>query len=691
MPTIDNAGVFIQRFDESLVAAQVQPDALFVAASIQAERGFINQPKLITNIPDFRSTYFVNGKDHRKFGKTSHEVEIYLNSANPLWACRAGDPTWEMGGVTVEIPATVPAFAASGVLYVTGDVVVNAGNYFQALQNTAPVASTGDITIAAGNVTDGETITITDSFGAIVYEFDDDASITGDVAVAIGSTAQESMDNLTVAIVNQFTAGSSYIAVLSSTGSIELTNLYDGVSGNVAITEVGVNITVTGMINGADLGAPVNGTVWLQLADEAAAKLLAPQDTTAEGKTQAEVDDFVTDDLAYFFAKGEGDWGNRIGIEIVKSSLTYEGVAENSVSEIRVYFDGSIAPVETHTVTRNPKSVDGSGQSLYFPTVLSRNSKYITASDNKVVANEDLQMHFQKISLLGGTVLTDPLSTNYLTALNKILQFPEVYDIWMALNPGCVIDYPDFSVAVIANENCLGLSPVKEADNAKTSTELLQLRASSYNGSNFLVSGPIPRWVRVTEEESGEKVFIGSTGHKAWDIATQFNNGQLFKAPAGKQRGAIAGVDQLSRVDTGADRVILSSAQLNSIKQDTTGIYFWETLTSQTFASAFSNEHVTLAWIAMIRAINTTLDPFTFEFNDQDTVDQIMVLLDDIGAQLVSQNGLQAFEVHDSNNTIGSETMTIDFVVQFKGIAKKIVVRVTAIPSTSDFSISIAA
>lgn len=688
MAKVDNAGVFVQRFDQSLIAAQVQPDALFAASAVEAERGFINQPILFSDVPSFRGTYFVSGKDHRRFGTSSHEIEIYLGSQNPIYVSRGGDATWLISSLRID-QGTIAAFVGSGQVYEINDVVTDGGDFFKAIVQVSPTPATGNVNLIS-NAIDGDTVTLSDGVNSpITFEFDDDVSVgAGNVLVTIAATASDTMTNFIAAVQGEITSLNLLMTVSGGIGdSADLTNPLQGALGNVAITEStgGTVIGITGMTGGVDIPVPIDGATWQEITEDEAELLVPVVPVQETGVLQGNVDLFTDpDQIARFFAKGEGDWGNRIELEGVASTASFENVSTAALTDIRVYFDGDLA--ETFTVSRRPTDFDAGGRTLYFPDVFSRDSQFTSASDNFVAINDQQQMIFARTFMNGGSTLTKPTSAQMNTALTTILGFPETFDVFVAINGESLIDYPDFSATVITNDNCYGITGVIEADNSDDPTTLVAKRSTTYNGSDFRVSGAITPWVRVTESESGEKIFISPAGHKASNIARQFNNGQLFFAPAGNRRGSLIGVDALTIIFSGADRVVLVASQFNPIKQDKTGIFFWDTLTSQTFLSSFSNEHVTISFLALKRAIEDSLASFVFEFNDQDTVDSILVILNDIGAQLILDKGLNDFEVHDSNNVLGSSEMTIDFVAQFKGVAKKITVRVTAIPATGDIS-----
>lgn len=113
-------------------------------------------------------------------------------------------------------------------------------------------AATGTVTFTGGaQPTDGETVTISDGGIPVVLEFDDDASVSLGLAVAIGATSLETMANLITAINNNL----QITAVLDPSSvdpKASLTQKQQGSQFNIPISETGVAIAVTGMSGGDD-------------------------------------------------------------------------------------------------------------------------------------------------------------------------------------------------------------------------------------------------------------------------------------------------------------------------------------------------------------------------------------------------------------------------------------------------------
>jgi len=119
---------------------------------------------------------------------------------------------------------------------------------FERLRN---IPATGTIELAA-QPADGDTITIGDGIETETFEFDSDYHVgTGNIDVTIGATAAETLENLRVLIESHLTI-TAITATGTSNPTLNLTNDTPGTGGNQTITKSGANISVAGMVGGAD-------------------------------------------------------------------------------------------------------------------------------------------------------------------------------------------------------------------------------------------------------------------------------------------------------------------------------------------------------------------------------------------------------------------------------------------------------
>ena len=132
-----------------------------------------------------------------------------------------------------------------------GNTDIAAGKWAEAEARNSTDYEVGTIVGGASNVSDAETVIITDNQGnSVTFEFDDDASVTGgNVSVTIGADITETISNLKTAITAQITAANLVLEAVhdNDTKTITITEKAFGI-GN-GITTTASNVTVSDFSN----------------------------------------------------------------------------------------------------------------------------------------------------------------------------------------------------------------------------------------------------------------------------------------------------------------------------------------------------------------------------------------------------------------------------------------------------------
>lgn len=211
-------GVYVNTYQFAAYVARLAQARTCILGG--ASKGPVNTPTILLN----------EGELVRKFGipllddyGVQAAAEI-LRAGGVVLYNRVVDGTED--NASVSIPGTTGGVAAVGAL---GNIIFTTST----------------------NPLDGESITIDDGTNSVEFEFDDDASFTGDVGVLIGVDAAATMTNLITAIGNSVLTIDAVDATVT-VPECDLENTTGGVVGNVAIIETGVAITATGMAGGVD-------------------------------------------------------------------------------------------------------------------------------------------------------------------------------------------------------------------------------------------------------------------------------------------------------------------------------------------------------------------------------------------------------------------------------------------------------
>lgn len=696
IPTADNAGIFLRRVDKSQIPASLAPNVLYAALAVKSERGFTNQVYTIQN--SYERTRVFGQKDYRKWGTSSHDLDKYLESKNPAYVVRAGDADFKLAGVTLIYDAVPFVNVMVNEAHATITAMITALGYGvrTVFRCTSSADTTDDRLAKCKGTTDPVTGVITPS-----------AIVSGDCFLVTSANSVEFVRNQAsggvqvsvpwlTALRTTFTDG-QYATAAAMITALSLTV-------NSFFYAISTNDTTDDSLKAAKDGVAVANDDYFMVTSPST---IVYKGSARGGKIQAALTTYVGDEFAHLLAKGEGTWGNNISIEITPFTVDKYNV-EYSDAGVKLTGDGTRGSTveifyndllkETFDVSMRLTDVDNTGASIYAI------EKFKASDYVAIYVKEDYELEPQlqtrgikgtvtELHDFAGGLLGAVIASNFLSAFKLIIDYPNAYDVFLALNAGCEIAHVDFDTAVTANGRCFGISAatkVKALDNTITATVWATTeRAGDYVGNNFLVS-IFNQWVLTLEAESGQDIYISPVGYAARVIGVQSAQGQLPYAPAGYRRGNLVGAKGLSRDWTPTERVTLVTAQWNPIKSDRYGTVFWDEWTTQTYRTAFSNAHVALSYLAQMRGIENTLRGFEFEFNDRATVDQAMSILQDLADAYVREKYAEEILVDDKDNVIGSDQVRIRWNIRFKEAARTFVIDVVAYPSTKELSVSMA-
>lgn len=270
----------------------------------------------------------------------------------------------------------------------------------------------------------------------------------------------------------------------------------------------------------------------------------------------------------------------------------------------------------------------------------------------------------------------------YATALSKLLA--DNLTTWRCLcapNLGDVMIKGDYVAAIDSAAECaLGVSNIGRA----ASTDALG-NLNGRHGNRFIADYSVYGYRNI----NGRRTPITLACLMAERLNKNFNNGNEARPPFGPTYGEIA-CNEISQTMTGAERLMLARQyKVNPVIEDG-GFFAWDERTSQQKETSLSDIHTILSFIWMKFQIYDTMKSFIAEYNDQATVNRGLSLLDDLRLSWISKNYVEEAMVNADKNVIGDETMRFSVAVRFKGVARYIVVDVTAYSQTQSLAISLA-
>ncbi len=314
---------------------------------------------------------------------------------------------------------------------------------------------------------------------------------------------------------------------------------------------------------------------------------------------------------------------------------------------------------------------DSSGSSIYYPTVINKQSEYIWFGAHHAdltdageaasaqTAGQALANHsaVQASSLSAGVDGNAPTAGNIATGFD-LLEDAETVDV------NLIFAYPDadganaigadlISIAE-ARKDCMAFisPPIEDSVNSATPDTDVKAYADSLASTSYasLDSGA----VYVYDKYNDVYRWIGSAGLVAGLCANADNVADAWFSPAGVNRGQLLGVTKLAYNPTKAQRDALYKARVNplvSFPGQGTMLFGDKTLLSR--PSAFDRINVRRLFIVLEKTISNAAKAQLFEFNDEFTRAQFRNLIEPFLRDVKGRRGVTDFLVvcDESNNT----------------------------------------
>ena len=172
-------------------------------------------------------------------------------------------------------------------------------------------------------------------------------------------------------------------------------------------------------------------------------------------------------------------------------------------------------------------------------------------------------------------------------------------------------------------------------------------------------------------------------------LNTHYNEGIEARPPFGYTYGQITCLS-LSQQYSGAERNMLARQyKINPVIEDG-GFFIWDERTSQLTDTSLSDIHSIISFIWMKFAIYDAMKAFVAEYNDSDTVNRGLTVLNQLNQKFITRKYIEEGIVSADKNVIGDEVLRFDYAVRFKGVARFVDVYITAYSQTQTLAVSLA-
>ena len=175
-----------------------------------------------------------------------------------------------------------------------------------------------------------------------------------------------------------------------------------------------------------------------------------------------------------------------------------------------------------------------------------------------------------------------------------------------------------------------------------------------FSSANSSYAATYGNWVQVYDEFSGDKYWMPSSPHAAAVMARTDANEFPWIAPAGFNRGALAGVTNVATRLSSEDRDVLYDGRINPIATfPTGGFVIFGQKTLQQAKSSLDRVNVRRLLLEVKRLVAGVAKKLLFEQNDAATRSKFVSQVTPLLALIQSQSGIEQFRVvcDDTNNT----------------------------------------
>ena len=238
---------------------------------------------------------------------------------------------------------------------------------------------------------------------------------------------------------------------------------------------------------------------------------------------------------------------------------------------------------------------------------------------------------------------------------------PEKLDINLIIAPGWSAD-PDVAAALIkvcdpaggGRGDCMTILDTPFGLNVQ---DVIDYRNNVLiTGSNY--AAVYYPWVQIVDSVNQKNIFVPPSGMIAGQYAYNDTVGDIFTAPAGRNRGVLYNAVSLERVLNLGERDQLTLANINAIYSEAGfGIYIRGQMTMQRATTALNRVNVRRLLLNLRKVIATASKYFEFEPGDAVTALRLKQLAESTLTQRLNQGAIRSFTVDVGSDVNTAQTL----------------------------------
>jgi hypothetical protein len=622
-------------------------------------KGRVNIPTLVTTYSDFQSKFgdlFESESANYEFLTSISAYNYFQQGGESILVTRVASGSYTSatssvinGSLTTGASVTVSNASITPFISPTGSFSIN-GITIAVTGSTLPANTATTIFVPSGSNASA-------SIGNIITYFNASSSATAYssalqyiVASVSGSGAGLFFNTTSSLLGTYFNAATlnAYTYVSSST-----TTLFSGATNaTVAFT---LETISEGIIMNNNQGTLSNGALVSGSIDNVRWQVVSPD--SASGTFTLLVrqgnDTTTNPNVLESFTNVSLDPNSPNYIEAVVGNFKQNTAYDSSTGQYYIQTSGSYANAsryvrvkEVLTPTYNYFDNNGIAKSQYFSSLpLAGSGSFGGATGNDLDYVTNL---YQNI----GTVTQGLTSTDYAIA-DDILANPDEYNFQLVATPGITQQYQSGVVAqyIALSENRSDCFYITDLVGYGATIATPGIYANQLNTNYAAAYWP---WVQVLSQATGKLVWVPASTVMPGVYAFNDRVSAEWFAPAGLNRGGVAGALQAERKLGTNDRDTLYQNKVNPIASfPGVGLVAYGQKTLQTKASALDRVNVRRLLINLKRYVRVVAESLLFEQNTLTTRNNFVSQVNPYLESVQQRQGLYAYKVvmDDSNNT----------------------------------------
>jgi len=622
-------------------------------------KGRVNIPTLVTTYSDFQSKFgdlFESESANYEFLTSISAYNYFQQGGESILVTRVASGSYTSatssvvnGSLTTGASVTVSNASITPLISPTGSFSIN-GITIAVTGSTLPANTATTIFVPSGSNASA-------SIGNIITYFNASSS----------ATAYSSALQYVVASVSGSGAGLFFNTTSSLLGTYfnaNTLNAYTYVSGSTTTLFSGAtNATVAftletiseGIIMNNNQGTLSNGALVSGSIDNVRWQVVSPD--SASGTFTLLVrqgnDTTTNPNVLESFTNVSLDPNSPNYIEAVVGNFKQNTAYDSSTGQYYIQTSGSYANAsryvrvkEVLTPTYNYFDNNGIAKSQYFSSLpLAGSGSFGGATGNDLDYVTNL---YQNI----GTVTQGLTATDYAIA-DDILANPDEYNFQLVATPGITQQYQSGVVAqyIALSENRSDCFYITDLVGYGATIATPGIYANQLNTNYAAAYWP---WVQVLSQATGKLVWVPASTVMPGVYAFNDRVSAEWFAPAGLNRGGVAGALQAERKLGTNDRDTLYQNKVNPIASfPGVGLVAYGQKTLQTKASALDRVNVRRLLINLKRYVRVVAESLLFEQNTLTTRNNFVSQVNPYLESVQQRQGLYAYKVvmDDSNNT----------------------------------------